>query len=190
MTYFGLYPLASLGEHSSAMVGEDEFGSACFVDGTTDVLGDPPRDRAVVDVDLPGKKFDRVRPDFLMTTKGIPLFSRRFVEAVEDLLRDDVDIVPATLRLQDAEREFMTGRTVKYLPLIDPDASRFMTFSAGIRILTEPVFTESTEPFMLARDLEFRDYLVASARLADLIQQHKLRLHVMPYDDIHTKAAP
>lgn len=189
MTYFGLYPLASLGEHSIAMVGEDEFGSAYFVDGTTDVLGDPPRDRIVVDVDLPAKKFDRVRPDFLMTTKGIPLFSQRFVEAAQDVFRGEMDIVPATLRLQDAEREFMAGRTVKYLPLIDPNASRFMTFSAGIRVLTEPVFTESTEPFMLARDLEFRDYLVASAQLAELIEQQELRLHVMPYGDIYTRAA-
>lgn len=188
MTYFELFPLASLGEHSIAMVGEDEFGSAYFVDGTTEALDDPPQDRIVVDVDLPVKKFDRVRPDFLRTTKGIPLFSRRFIDAVEDEFRAEVDLVPATLRLRDGEREFMAGRTTRCLPFIDADASMFSTI-AGIRILTDPVFAETTEPFLLARDREFRGYLIASAQLAALIQQHTLQLHVMPYGEAyHTQA--
>lgn len=169
MMHSMLLPLASLGEHSIAMVGEDKFGSAYFVHGTTVALGDPPQDRIVVDVDLPGKKFDRVRPDFLMTTKGIPLFSRRFIDTVEDLSGGEVDLVPATLRLREGEREFMAGRTVKRLPLIDADASRFLNIR-GIRILTDPVFAETSEPFLLARDQEFRRYLIASARLAALIQ--------------------
>ena len=114
---FMLLPLASLGEHSIAMVGEDEFGTAYFVDGTNEALGDPPQDRIVVDVDLPAKKFDRVRPDFLMTTKGIPLFSRRFIDVVGNAFRGEVDLVPATLRLRDGEREFMAGRTARLRPI-------------------------------------------------------------------------
>jgi len=55
----------------------------------------------------------------------------------------------------------------------------------GIRILTDRVFTETSEPFLLARDLEFRGYLVASARLAELIQQQRLRVQVMPYGEAY-----
>ena len=184
MTCFSLLPPASLGEHSISMVGEDEFGSAYFVDGAAAALDDSPPDRIVVDVDLPGKKFDQARPDFLLTTKGVPLFSRRFVDAVEDVIRDEVVLVPATLRLQDGEHEFIAGRTVRYLPFIDAGASGFSTI-AGIRILTDPVFTEITEPFLLARDQEFRGHLIASSRLAELIQQHRLRLQVKPCSEVY-----
>lgn len=177
---FELLPLSALGEHSITMDGEDEFGTAYFVDGTMATLGDPPRDRVRIVVDLSLRTFDRVRPDFLSTTKGIPLFSERFIRAAGRPFSDEVDLVPATLSLNDGERAFFAARARKTLPLIDPRASTFSRIG-GVQILTEPVLRDPGEPFLLARDDQFRDCLFASSDLIAIVKEQKLRVHLAPY---------
>lgn len=177
---YQLLPLTRLGEFSITMVDEDEIGLPYFVDATSMTLGDPPRTRVEINADLRVDAFDRAQPDFLLTTKGIPLVSARFLALAHAVFAEEVHAVAATLRLDGGSRDYFALRTTVHLPLIDPDESAFVDL-ADTRILTDPVFVDHAPRFHLARDETFRGELVAAPRLVELIEQHRLRLTHLPY---------
>ncbi|RIQ21255.1 hypothetical protein [Jiangella rhizosphaerae] len=166
-----------LGEFSITMRGEDAFGSTMFVDdpaATVDVHS------VHVDVDLDAGRFDLVGPDYLQTTKGVPIFSERFVAAMPESFTRDVVTVPAVLHLRAATRHFLAGRIERDLELIDPEASSFSDIR-GIRILSRPAFKPVGTSFLLARDRLFRTYMDASVELISQVDANQLNLEYVPY---------
>lgn len=117
--------------------------------------------------------------DYLQTTKGIPLFSPRFVEAMPDAFARDVSLVPATLHLRGATRPYLAGRIERALDLIDAEASSFSEIR-GFRILTRPTFLPVETTFLLARDRTFRFCFVASEDLVRRARTHDLRVEHVP----------
>ena len=115
-----------------------------------------------------------------MTTKGVPLITERFVNAASPALTGEVDLVPAWVSIGGREYDYFAVRTRKALPLIDPEASIY-SHIGDVAILTDPVFLQPGEPFLLARDRRFRDYLCASSQIADVIEAENLRVFVTPY---------
>lgn len=175
--YFELLHPTPLGEFSIAMRGENEFGSAMFVD---DPVATADVGRVDVDVDLDVGKFDKMGPDYLQTTKGIPIFSERFVASMPEAFGQDVVTVPAVLHLRGGSRNYLAGRVERALDLVDADASSFSNIR-GMKILTRPVFKPAKQKFYLARDRAFRMYMVASEDLVGQAEAHELRLEFLPY---------
>jgi hypothetical protein len=175
--YFELLHPTSLGEFSITMRGEDEFGTAIFIDDPTATVS---INKVEIDVDLDIKKFDKIGPDYLQTTKGIPIFSEKFVTSMPEAFAQSVTMVPATLYLRGGTRDYRAGKIELALDLIDTDASSFSNIR-GIRILTRPVFKPVTQEFYLARDHAFRMYMVASEKLVQQVETHGLKLEFLPY---------
>ncbi|KAA8888811.1 hypothetical protein F3087_07300 [Nocardia colli] len=167
----------SLGEFSIVMRGEDEFGTRFFVHGE-EVTPTPAG--IEVDVDIDFRKFERIRPDYLQTTWGIPLFSKNFFDSAPAQLRDDIETIPAELHLRGGRSTYLAARTTKYLRLVDVDASKFSNIR-GIRILTKPSFDPSAGDFLVARDREFTRVFVASESLVTAIKETNLRMEYWPY---------
>ncbi|MEV6559286.1 hypothetical protein AB0M22_26470 [Nocardia sp. NPDC051756] len=171
---YRLLPPTSLGEFSIVMRGEAEFGIRYFVHGE-----DTPTPSGIeVDVDLAFRKFDKIRPDYLQTTWGIPLFSADFIDSAPAQLRGDIETIPAELHLNGGRSTYFAAKTTKYLSLVDVDASKF-SFIRGIRILTKPSFDPSVGGFCVARDKEFTRVFVASESLVTAIRD--LRVGYLPY---------
>ncbi|WP_067199029.1 hypothetical protein [Microbacterium sp. XT11] len=175
-TYELLHPTA-LGEFSITMRGEDDFGCRLFVD---DASAELTVDAVDIDIDLDVRRFDRIAPDYLQTTKGVPLFSETFVAVMPAAFADDVTVVPASLHLRGGDRTFLAGRIERTLELIDTENSAFSDIR-GIAILTRPAFAPLTEKYMLARDVRFRTYMFASEDLITHAQRAGLAVEFLPY---------
>ncbi|WP_157515122.1 hypothetical protein [Luteimonas abyssi] len=173
---FQLLSPSRFGDFSIAMRGEDEYGTGYFVDGVTEAIEIA---RVDVDVDVSIQAFRKAAPDYLQTTKGVPLVSQAFRDEALVHFANDIDVVEAQLHLNGGTVDFFALR-LKALALIDVDRSLFSDIG-GIRILTDPVFDPSVPDFYLARDEAFRDFIVASGALVALIVDKKLRVEYMQY---------
>ena len=174
MTLLTLFPPHPLGDFPCRMRGPRDGGSDWFVQ---DRWPEGGVSRIDVDVEVPGVRFNCVRPDFLQTTHGIPLLSARFVQNLEDAVLKDVDLVPARLHLKGATADFHALRIRSTRDLVDAERSSFFT-SRGQRVLARPTLRDVPDDFWFARDTEFRTLWVASPRIGALIAER--RLHVSP----------
>lgn len=175
--FYRLLHPAPLGEFSIVMRGEDTIGTNFFVHAEE---VSPTPTFIEVNVDLNFQKFNRVQPDFLQTTWGIPLFSKNFVDNAPMELMDDVEIIPAELHMNGGRCTYFAAKTRKYLNLIDTDTSKFSNIR-GIRILTKASFNESAGNFLLARDAEFKRIFVATEGMITAIKDQKFHIEFLPY---------
>ena len=171
-----LYP-TPLGEFSIVMRGEDEFGTKFFVH---DEEVTPIPTFIDVDVDINFQKFEKVRPDYLQTTWGIPLFSQNFIENAPGELLADIETIPAELHLRGGRCSYFAAKTKRYLKLVDADASKF-SIIRGIKILTKASFNIPADNFLLARDIEFKRILVATEEMISVIKDKGFNMEFLPY---------
>lgn len=171
-----LYP-TPLGEFSIVMRGEDKLGTPFFVHDDQAAQAPSAID---VDVDINFLKYERVRPDFLFTTWGIPLFSQNFVDNASAEFLAEVDLIPAELHFRGGRSAWFAAKTKKYLKLVDNDASKFSNIR-GIKLLTKASFHSSVEDFNLARDAEHKRVFVASEKVIAMIKDKNLRMEFWPY---------
>ncbi|NSL86162.1 hypothetical protein ECE50_004940 [Chitinophaga sp. Mgbs1] len=176
--FYRLLSPTSLGEFSIVMRGEDTLGTNFFVHNEE---VNPMLTCIDVDVDLNFQKFEKVQPDFLQTTWGIPLFSQNFVENAPGELLADIEPILAKLHLRGGRCTYFAAKTKKYLQLVDLETSRFSNIR-GIKILTKASFNNSAaDNFLLARDAEFKRVFVATESLISAIKDRKFNVEFLPY---------
>lgn len=72
---------------------------------------------------------------------------------------------------------FFICKTVKYLSIIDCDASHYRTLSDGTAILTQPVFKRSiSEEFHIARDIKEKQVVVVSEKFRKHCDENRLSI--------------
>ena len=95
-----------------------------------------------------GLSADLVRSaDFLEGVAGPPIFSAAFVAATRAELADELEFHRCVVRCQGAEFDgFFVAKVMTYLPLIDPERSRFVTLDSGTALLAQPAAAAAGGP--------------------------------------------
>lgn len=120
--------------------------------------------------------------DYLPVTYGPPVFSDRFAAATAADLDAELDFYPCAVRCRGEELPgFMVAKTLRCLPLVDPDRSEFRPSRTGTPLLHRPVYrTELADRFFIARDADHPTLLVCGQRLVDLVAAAGLRVSFTP----------
>ena len=176
MTLYSLLHPTKLGEFYARLRGPADGGDAWFIQ---DTWPEGPMATLDVDVEIPARRFSKVAPDFLQTTRGVILLSPRFVENLEDSFLSDAQLIPARLHLEGAVVDFYAVRILTTRRLVIPEASDFFEIR-GIRILRKAVYDQSQYDFAIAHDVEFRDHWAVTDRIVDLVKDRRLNVEVMP----------
>lgn len=119
--------------------------------------------------------------DFINASIGIPVFSARFKEQMEEELRNDLQFVECTVKCQNQDFVFYMGKITTFVDLVDRDRSAYYTLTDGTRELTEAVYLEEFEqPFLIARDKEDSSRSVVSETFKKLVEDKNLRINFIP----------
>ena len=104
--------------------------------------------------------------DYLESFLPAPIFSKRAIMRIEQIVGDDVIFYPCKISLRGELLEFYLANIFRKLPILDVENSPFRTLSNGKKIPTYPYkFTSQDLEFTLARDCYYPSLFVVSSRL-------------------------
>lgn len=113
------------------------------------------------------------------------LFSKRFVERVGNLLREEMKFFPCKLICQDVSLDWYAAKIMRSIPIIDKEASTYRTLSDGEKMLKFVKFRKDIEEqFFIAKDKESVTYFVVSELFMDLCKKNSLLIN---FKDVHSK---
>jgi hypothetical protein len=120
------------------------------------------------------------RQDYLPGFVGLPFFSPRYVAALSESLKHEVEFHPCTIICEGKEHPYFLARLLKRLPLLNYEASNLN----GPTIAFQGNFLRPnlTESFYLAREehpLKCH-VIIASEKFKTLTTQHKLSIGFTP----------
>ena len=119
--------------------------------------------------------------DFINANIGIPVFSARFKEQMEEELRNNLQFVECTVKCQNQDFLFYMGKINTFIDLVDKERSAYRTLTDGTPILSRTVYLEEFEqPFLMARDKEENALAVVSETFKKLIEDKNLRIDFIP----------
>ena len=74
------------------------------------------------------------KTDYIFCPSAL-LFSKRFVEKIGNLLREEMKFFSCRLVCQDVSLEWYAAKIILSIPIIDKEASTYRTLSDGERVL-------------------------------------------------------
>jgi len=177
-SYYRLLPPTKLGDLYVSIRGDVDYWKNFLVE-------DSPEDVGVtsieVDVEIKKKIFDRTRADYLETIKGVPLISEKFMNVLIKEAKDDFKFLPATLHFPDGTEHYFAVKLLKHIEIIDKENSEFMDIN-GIKILSVPkIILDENAKFYIARDVNFNEYMFASAEMIKLVRENNINVGYWNY---------
>ena len=113
--------------------------------------------------------------DYISASIKVPVFSLRFHDVLGERLSEELEFFPCTVACQNVSFEFLAAKTLKALPLVDPDKSQYRTLASGASILLRAVYRDSIdEDFLICRDTESRGRLIVSEQFRKLCASYSL----------------
>ena len=106
------------------------------------------------------------KADYLSAFVSIPLFSEKFVLAMRDMLREEVDFFPCIV-VSNSQKEytFYIARTHVFLSLIDSENT---DIGEKLSPLSPVIFKLKDYDFFIGRDLDRKSILVASEKFKSI----------------------
>lgn len=118
-----------------------------------------------------------LKTDFLPSTIGMLLISEKAKKLLENHLENEVEFFECDIKVGDEVIPFYIGKILKENNLVDKENSVFHKLSDGREILSQPKFlTEFEEPFLLAKDKEFKNVFAASESFKNLVVELNLQM--------------
>ena len=110
-----------------------------------------------------------------------PLFSKKFVEKMGTVLKEELQFFPCTLICKNVSLDWYAARIIRRIPIIDREASTYTTLTDGEKVLDFPKYRRDVEEkFFIARDTENIAYYVVSEQFKNLCIDNEL---LIGYDD-------
>ena len=108
------------------------------------------------------------KTDYIFCPSAL-LFSKRFVEKIGNLLREEMKFFSCRLVCQDVSLEWYAAKIILRIPIIDKEASTYRTLSDGERVLSFIKFRRDIEEeFFIAKDKESITDFVVSELFVDI----------------------
>ena len=114
------------------------------------------------------------KTDYIFCPSAL-LFSKRFVEKIGNLLREEMKFFSCRLVCQDVSLEWYAAKIILSIPIIDKEASTYRTLSDGERMLKFIKFRRDIEEeFFIAKDKESITDFVVSELFVDICKKNGL----------------
>ena len=114
------------------------------------------------------------KTDYIFCPSAL-LFSKRFVEKIGNLLREEMKFFSCRLVCQDVSLEWYAAKIILRIPIIDKEASTYRTLSDGERVLKFIKFRRDIEEeFFIAKDKESTTDFVVSELFVDICKRNGL----------------
>lgn len=114
------------------------------------------------------------KTDYIFCPSAL-LFSKRFVEKIGNLLREEMKFLSCRLVCQDVSLEWYAAKIILSIPIIDKEASTYRTLSDGERVLKFIKFRRDIEEeFFIAKDKESTTDFVVSELFVDICKKNGL----------------
>lgn len=117
------------------------------------------------------------KTDLLGISLGIPIFSKKAKDKLEEILLDEIEFFESELNINQNNIICFSGKIKKKVELIDKNKSRFRTSTTGSQFLIKPILKENIEmDFYIAKDKDFPSYFYVSEKFIDLITENILKI--------------
>ena len=114
------------------------------------------------------------KTDYIFCPSAL-LFSKRFVEKIGNLLREEMKFFSCRLVCQDVSLEWYAAKIILRIPIIDKEASTYRTLSDGERVLNFIKFRRDIEEeFFIAKDKESTTDFFVSELFVDICKRNGL----------------
>ncbi|WP_155522028.1 hypothetical protein [Xanthomonas translucens] len=122
--------------------------------------------------------------DYIESTSPVPIFSKRFVDVVGSILKDELIFHPCLVECEGIEYEFFAAKTLLRLELVDVKNSVGRPLpDGGVSLTKLAYFDESRTDFCIARDKSEVFDLVVTDKLRSLCEMHNLKINFLPKVD-------
>ena len=106
------------------------------------------------------------------------LFSERFVKKVEAVLINELQFIPCKIMCQGDTYEWYAARIIRRLPLIDKEASTYITLSEGEKIYDIIKYRTNIEDnFFIAKDVDSITDFAVSELFRELCVKNELNIN-------------
>jgi len=106
---------------------------------------------------------------------ALPLFSKRFVNKVGNVMSKDVLFFPCKLICDGAGLDWYVAKIIRRIPIIDKEASTYLTLSGGYKVIKNARYRKDIEElFYIASDVEEKSRFVVSELFTDLCKENGL----------------
>lgn len=103
------------------------------------------------------------------------LFSKRFVERIGNILKEEMQFFPCNLICQHTNFEWYAARIIRSIPIIDKEASTYRTLTNGDKMLKFARYRKDIEQkFYIAKDKEYITDFVVSQLFKELCENNDL----------------
>ncbi|EFO1362400.1 hypothetical protein RCN32_17060 [Escherichia marmotae] len=113
--------------------------------------------------------------DYLPAVTGIPIFSVRAKKILEMRIPGKINFYECVIDCKGNDNIFFMGKVNDYLPLISQSESLFRKLSDNRDVIFKPFF-DYKEPFFIARDNTYRNYLVVSEEFVKICKEENIRM--------------
>jgi len=112
------------------------------------------------------------------TGKMIPVFSKKFVEKMDNHLKDFVEYYPCTVILDGNEYPFYIAQIKNKCNAIDFEKSGKRKLTDGSDILDEPVVIkpEIDKKLLIIRDTKYESQVIVSELFKSIVEENKLKI--------------
>lgn len=118
-----------------------------------------------------------LKTDFFGSALGIPIFSQRGKDLLEEKLGAEIIFYECDLLFNGGITNCFAGKITKNVSLISEENSRFRVSSSGSNFLVKPIINEDVnENFFIAKDIKYPTYFYASESLKKIIDEYDLNV--------------
>ncbi|QGZ40037.1 hypothetical protein IP92_05903 [Pseudoduganella flava] len=115
--------------------------------------------------------------DCLDADVGIPIFSEKARDVFARDIPDELDFYAITVAVRSASCRFYLAKTNVYRNLVDEERSTFRAMRDGGKLLQVAAYRSDIAPdFAIARDATYRERLVATRKMIDIIGANGLAI--------------